>query len=177
MYHGFEAIQPEQLRENPFQLIGKEWMLVTAGTLEAFNTMTASWGGMGVLWNRPVAFAFVRPQRYTFEFMNRAEMFTLSFFERRYREALNFCGTHSGRDVDKMAATGLRPIAVEPTAVTFTQARLVFVCRKLYAQDLEGGAFTVPEVDAEMYARHDYHRMFIGELLKVLVARQVTGVA
>lgn len=175
MLHGFESIKPERLHENPFQIIGQEWMLVTAGTLEAFNTMTASWGGMGVLWNRPVTFAFVRPQRYTFQFMNRADTFTLSFFERRYREALTLCGTQSGRNVDKMAATGLRPIEAAPDAITFAQARLVFVCRKLYAQDLEGGAFTVPEVDAEVYPHHDYHRLFIGEILTALVAKQTTG--
>ncbi len=177
MSYGFETIKPERLHENPFQIIGQEWMLVTAGTLEAFNTMTASWGGMGVLWNRPVTFAFVRPQRYTFQFMNRADTFTLSFFERRYREALSFCGTQSGRNADKMAATGLTPLTVEPNTVAFAQARLVFVCRKLYAQDLEGRAFTVPEIDAEVYANQDYHRLFIGEVLTVMVAKQTTGVA
>lgn len=176
MDHGFETVKPERLHENPFQLIGQEWMLVTAGTLGTFNTMTANWGGMGVLWNRPVTFVFVRPQRYTFQFMNRAETFTLSFFERRYREALSFCGSHSGRAVDKMTATGLTPIAVEPDAVTFQQARLVFVCRKLYAQDLEGDAFTVPEVAADIYPSHDYHRLFIGEVLTVLAAKRTTAV-
>ena len=175
MNHGFESLKPERLHENPFQIIGQEWMLVTAGTIEAFNTMTASWGGMGVLWNRPVTFAFVRPQRYTFQFINRADTFTLSFFERRYREALSFCGTQSGRYADKMAATGLTAQAVEPDAVTFAQARLVFVCRKLYAQDLQGSAFTVPEINAEVYPSQDYHRLFIGEVLTVLVAKQTTG--
>ncbi|MBN1920459.1 MAG: flavin reductase [Anaerolineae bacterium] len=175
MNHGFETLKPERLHENPFQIIGQEWMLVTAGTLEAFNTMTASWGGMGVLWNRPVTFAFVRPQRYTFQFMNRADTFTLSFFDKRYREALSFCGAQSGRYTDKMAATGLTPQAIAPDTVTFAQARLVFVCRKLYAQDLEGSAFTAPEINAEIYPSQDYHRLFIGEVLTVLVARQMTG--
>lgn len=177
MVHGFEIVKPERLHENPFQIIGQEWMLVTAGTADAFNTMTASWGGMGVLWNRPVTFVFVRPQRYTFQFMNRADTFTLSFFEQRYREALSFCGTQSGRNVDKMAATGLTPLAVESDVVAFAQARLVFVCRKLYAQDLESSAFTAPEIDAEVYPHHDHHRLFIGEVLTALVAKRTTGVA
>lgn len=177
MNHGFDILKPERLHENPFQIIGQEWMLVTAGTLEAFNTMTASWGGMGVLWNRPVAFTFVRPQRFTFQFMNRADTFTLSFFDRRYRDALSFCGTQSGRYTDKMAETGLKPMAVEPNTVTFAQARLVLICRKLYAQDLVGSAFSVPEVDAEVYPSQDYHRLFIGEILTVMVAKQATGVA
>ena len=92
-------------REDALHLIGKEWMLVTAGTPENFNTMTASWGGIGWLWNKPVAFVFVRPERHTFGFVEREERFTLSFLGEEHRDILNFCGTKSGRDCDKIAAT------------------------------------------------------------------------
>ncbi len=102
-------IDPKEITDNPFALIGNDWMLITAGSQRRFNTMTASWGGLGVLWGRQVAVCFVRPTRYTYGFMERSKRFTLSFFSRRCRSALNLCGTRSGRDVDKVAATGLTP--------------------------------------------------------------------
>ncbi|MBN1261825.1 MAG: flavin reductase [Anaerolineae bacterium] len=178
MSQGFESLDPLQLHESPFKLIGKDWMLVTAGSLAHFNTMTASWGMLGHLWERPVAFAFVRPQRYTFEFMETYDAFTLSFFNhRQYRETLLYCGTHSGRDVDKMAATGLRPLSVGLNTVTFEQARLVLVCRKLYAQDLTPESFVAPEIDSSIYAAKDYHRVYVGEVVEALVKQETQGVA
>ncbi len=165
MIQNFKAIEAAKLQANPFNLIGKEWMLVTAGTLAHFNTMTASWGGLGELWNRQVAFVFVRPQRYTFEFIERATDFTLTFFGREHRPALNFCGSHSGRDVDKIAATGLTPLAADNGAVYFAEARLVFECRKLYAQDFQERSFIMPDIAAEVYPTKDYHRMYIAEIV------------
>ncbi len=167
MNPSFEKIAPDAITDNVFQLIGQDWMLVTAGTPDDFNTMTASWGGLGELWNRRVAFAFVRPQRYTFEFMERAPSFTLSFFAETHRDALKFCGTHSGRKVDKMAETGLIPVPTPLDSVAFAQARLVLVCRKLYAQDIAGEHFIVPEVREEVYPAADYHRLYIGEIVEV----------
>jgi flavin reductase (DIM6/NTAB) family NADH-FMN oxidoreductase RutF len=165
------AISPVALRDNPFQVIGRDAMLITAGTLESFNTMTASWGTLGHLWNRDVCFCFIRPQRYTLGFMERASHFTLSFFAETYRAALDFCGSHSGRDVDKIAATGLTPVAGVTGAVYFAQARLVFECRKLYAQDLTGAAFVDPAIPAEVYAKGDFHRMYVGEIVRCLARR------
>ena len=118
--------------ENAFDLIGKEWMLVTAGNKEKFNTMTASWGGIGWLWNKPVAFIFIRPERYTHDFIERESRLTLSFYEEDCRGILQFCGTKSGRDVDKVKETGLKPVALESGAMTFEQARLTLDCRKLF---------------------------------------------
>lgn len=164
----FRNADPAQLQENAIHLIGQDWMLVTAGTLVDFNTMTASWGGLGELWSRQVAFIFVRPQRYTYQFLERSEHFTLSFFTETYREALNFCGIHSGRNVDKMEATDLTPVETDMGAVTFKEARLVLVCRKVYAQDLRGDHFTVPDIDAEIYPRKDYHRWYVGEIVRCL---------
>ena len=104
-------IEPNMIDRNVFQLIGSDWMLITAGTPESYNTMTASWGGMGVLWGKNVCFCFIRPTRHTYQFIEKADVFSLSFFEERYRGALEICGTKSGRDIDKAAATGLIPVA------------------------------------------------------------------
>lgn len=128
-------------KENTIDLIGKEWMLVTAGTSEHFNMMTASWGGLGFLWNKPVAFVFVRPERHTHSFIEENSHLTLSFFGKECRDALNFCGTKSGRDFNKAQATGLKPIVTEGGQVTFEQARLTLECRKLYKTTMEATEF------------------------------------
>lgn len=163
----FKTIKPTAVGDNVFKLIDKDWMLITAGSIKSWNTMTASWGGLGVLWNKPVAFAFVRPTRHTYGFMERAGRFTLSFFPERYRKALAFCGTHSGRDTDKAAATGLAPLAVAPGAVSFKQARLVLVCRKLYTTDIDPARFVDPKID-RLYPKKDYHRLYVGEITTCL---------
>ena len=137
----FTEIVPTAIRDNAFQAIGKEWMLITAGPLGGCNTMTASWGAWGELWNKPVAFCFVRPQRHTFGFMERAEWYTLSFFRAAHKQALEYLGTHSGRDGDKIAASGLAPVATPFGTVTFGEARLVLECRKLYASDILRDSF------------------------------------
>ncbi len=155
------------LKENPFRLIGSDWMLITAGTPEKFNTMTASWGGLGVLWERSVAFCFVRPTRYTREFMERSGTFTLSFFGEEQRKALQYCGTHSGRDTDKVKEAGLTPVK-EGGFIFFDEARLVLACRKIYFQDIGPERFLDPRIDA-MYPQKDYHRMYVGEIAKCLV--------
>lgn len=164
----FTSVDPTTLRDNVFRAIGEEWMLVTAGTPDHYNTMTASWGGWGELWHRHVAFVFVRPQRYTYQFMERATAFTLSFFPPEYHEALSYCGSVSGRDVDKAAATGLTPVPGPLDTVYFAQARLVLVCRKLYAQDLRAECFVDPLVRAESYPRADFHRLYVGEIVTCL---------
>ncbi len=168
MEDSFDVIETTEIQDNTFQLIDKEWMLITAGPRTDFNTMTASWGGFGSLWGRHVVFAFVRPQRYTYQFMERAASFTLTFFAPQYHDALMYCGTHSGRDVDKMEATGLTPVAGPADTVYFAEARLALFCRKLYAQDLEGAYFTVPQIDTEIYAAGDYHRLYVGAVTRCL---------
>lgn len=136
-------------KEDIIQLIGKEWMLVSAGTPDHFNTMTASWGGVGYLWNKPVAFVFVRPERYTHQFIEANERMTLSFLGEEYRKILNFCGVRSGRDCDKAKETGLRPVATELGSVGFEQARLTIEGRKLYKGTFKAENF----MDAEALSR------------------------
>lgn len=162
----FVELDPLELQDNMFRRIGREWMLITAGKPEKFNTMTASWGGVGVLWNTNVTFSFVRPSRYTYGFMEKEKYYTLSFFGADCRRALQFCGSKSGRDVDKVAETGLTPVFDAP-APYFAEAELVLVCRKLYTQDLDTERLLDPALMAN-YKDGDVHRMYVGEITKVL---------
>ena len=162
----FREISVEQLKDNPFTLINKDWMLITAGDAEKHNTMTASWGGVGELWGRYVSTIYIRPQRYTLEFVEREDCYSLCFFDESYRPALNFCGSKSGRDYDKDKETGLTP-CFDEAAPYYQQARLVFLCRKLYRQDMEESAFLDKGL-LEKWYDNDLHRMFIGEIIKVL---------
>ena len=163
----FREISVEELKDNPFTLINKDWMLITAGNQDKHNTMTASWGGVGELWGKYVSTIYIRPQRYTLEFVEREEYYSLCFFGPEYRQALSLCGSKSGRDVDKDAATGLTP-RFDQAAPYYEQARLVFICRKLYKQDMTEEAFLDKSLLDKWYD-NDLHRMFIGEIVKVLV--------
>jgi flavin reductase (DIM6/NTAB) family NADH-FMN oxidoreductase RutF len=166
METGFQTLDPESVQDNVFKLIGKDWMLITAGIRESFNTMTASWGGMGVLWDKKVCFAFVRPTRYTFEFLEKSEFYTFSFLEEQYRDILMYCGTKSGRDVNKVIETNLTPIFGNGT-VFFAEARLVMECRKIYVQDITPGNF-LDQTMNEYYPKKDYHRIYVGEIIRCL---------
>jgi flavin reductase (DIM6/NTAB) family NADH-FMN oxidoreductase RutF len=129
--------------------------------------MTASWGGLGVLWERKVATCYIRPTRHTFGFVEQSPQFTLSFFDETHRKALTYCGTHSGRDTDKVKGAGLTPVK-EGGFVYFSEARLVLACRKIYSQDIGPERFLDPRIEG-MYPQKDYHRMYIGEIVKCLV--------
>ena len=163
-----KEIAPEAITDNTFKLIGKDWMLVTAGTEASFNTMTAAWGGLGILWEKKICFCVIRPTRYTYAFMEKSEGFTLSFFEERYRDVLTYCGTKSGKDVNKIAQTGLTPV-FDDGAVYFSEARLVMVCGKIYTQDIVPDNFLDPGM-ATFYPEKDYHRMYVGEIRRCLRA-------
>lgn len=163
----FKRISPEELQENPFDLIGKDWMLVTAGNEAKFNTMTASWGGVGVLWNKPVCFVFVRPSRYTYEFTESCDTLSLSFFDESKRDVLKLCGSKSGREIDKVKKCGLTPLFTEDGCVAFEDARLVLCCKKLYTEDLKEERFLDPEL-LKNYASGDYHRVYVCEILSIM---------
>lgn len=164
----FKEIKTEALQFNPFSKIGKEWMLITAGNEEKFNTMTASWGGVGVLWNENVVTTYIRPGRYTKEFVDANDTFTLSFFDSEYRNALNICGTISGRDEDKVAKAGLTPYFIEGT-VAFQEANMIMVCKKMYHDTIKPELFKAGENIDKYYPEKDYHTMYISRILKVLV--------
>ena len=154
---------------NVFKQIGDDWMLITAGDQRNFNTMTASWGTMGILWHLPVAFCFVRPHRYTFEFMEASDFYTLCFLEDQYRDILQFCGTRSGRDVDKVAETGLVPLTTETGNIYYEQCKLVLECRKLYSDWLTEESFMVQNLTGKNYPKKDFHKFYIGEIISCLV--------
>jgi flavin reductase (DIM6/NTAB) family NADH-FMN oxidoreductase RutF len=164
----YKQIDPAKISDNLIGLIASDWMLVTAGTREKFNTMTANWGGTGYLWRRPVVFVFVRPERYTYEFIENTDGFTLTFFEEKYRDALNLCGAKSGRDIDKVAETGLTPHFTELGYPAFTEARLVMECRKLYANQLTREAFLYSEpLETHYSTKGGLHKLYIAEIEKV----------
>ncbi|MCF0123001.1 MAG: flavin reductase family protein [Ruminiclostridium sp.] len=160
-------LQPKDLRENVFSLLDDRWTLITAGDQGHCNTMTASWGGLGVLWNKNVATIYVRPQRYTFEFLEAAPCFTLSFFGEEWKKALAYCGRVSGREADKFSHCGFHVDMAGEHAPYIREADMVLVCRKLYWNDLE--AAHMDPVALEHYEKQDYHRMYIGEITKILV--------
>lgn len=161
----FKQISPKEIETNVFSLIGEQWMLVTAGTAERCNTMTASWGGLGVLWGAPMATIYIRPQRYTFEFLEKSDTFSLCFFPPQYREALALCGSKSGRDVDKIKQCGLTVLTSEEGTPYFEQAQLALICKKTYWQDLDHTHFLDEAIEQKWYNK-DYHRMYFGEILR-----------
>ncbi|GAA0801399.1 flavin reductase family protein [Faecalicatena orotica] len=165
---GFKEISVEELQFNPFTKIGKEWMLVTAGDETSHNTMTASWGGVGVMWGKNVVSVYIRPQRYTKEFVDANDTFTLSFYDEAYKKALGICGSKSGRDCDKEAEAGLTPYYVDGTTA-FEEANMILVCKKQYHQDMAAEHFDEKENDEKCYPQKDYHTMYMAEIVKVLV--------
>ncbi len=163
----FQKVDPKTLYFNPFAAIGDQWMLITAGTPERCSTMTASWGGLGVIWGAPSATCYIRPQRYTKEFVDREEYFTLAFFGEEHRKALQLCGSRSGREVDKVKECGFTVKAAECGAPYFEEAELVLVCRKRFAQEMDAAG--IPEdVKKQWYPDEDYHTLYIGEIVEVL---------
>jgi flavin reductase (DIM6/NTAB) family NADH-FMN oxidoreductase RutF len=160
----FRKTEPGILKENVFRLINKDWMLITAGNAEHFNTMTASWGTLGILWNKPIAICFIRPQRFTFEFTEKHPFFTLSFFDAQYKDILNYCGKYSGRNVDKITKTGLKPVLTPLGNITFEQCRLVLECEKLYSDYLKEDNFTIKTIISAHYPGKDFHKFYIGEI-------------
>lgn len=168
-----KEINVSELNINPMTMIAKEWMLVTAGNEDrGYNTMTASWGHLGSMWGHggglPTAVIYLRPQRYTKEFVDREELFTLSVFPEEYKKDLGYLGRTSGRDGDKVAATGLTPV-FEGEYTYFAQAKLVLVCRKLYRSTLSEEGFQDKSILTDHYPNRDLHDMYIGEIVKVLV--------
>ncbi len=162
----FKRIEPKALDMKPFYDFDKGWALLSAGNADGFNTMTVSWGGVGTLWSKPVATVYVRPQRYTREFIEREAYYTLSLFGGEHREALTLLGKESGRDGDKLAKTDLTA-SFEPKtgAPVFEQAQINLVCRKLYADDIKAEQFIDDSLIKHIYPTSDFHRIYIGEVI------------
>ena len=166
----FVSRKPEEIKENPFSLIGHDWMLLTAAKPDgSFNTMTASWGGVGVLWNKPVLYCFIRPQRYTHEFTEASARISATFFSEDYRAALTLCGRKSGRELDKVKECGLTPVVGDGGHVYFAEAKLVLNGKKLYTGKIDPAGFADAAIDKN-YALKDYHTVYVYEIEEVLVA-------
>lgn len=164
----WKEINVRDVKENFIQLISSDWALVTAGDKTSHNTMTVSWGGAGEMWGKDVTFIFVRPQRYTLGFIEQQDYYSVCFFDSHYKEALKLCGTKSGRDCDKDREAGITP-CFDEKAPYYREAKLVLICRKMAAQDISPASFLNAEIDKKWYPAKDYHRMFVGEIEKVLV--------
>ena len=165
--NAMKEIKLEETMINPFALIGKDWLVLTAGDEKGYNGMTVSWGHLGCLWspNRPTAVAYVRESRYTKKFIDENDLFTLSLISDK--KALGYLGSHSGRDEDKFANAGVKPMFVDGTTAV-EGAKLVLVCRKLYAAPLSEEGFVDKSILEKDYGSGNMHTMYVGEIIKVL---------
>ena len=154
----------EKVSINPFTKFAKDWALVTAGTKEKFNSMTIAWGGMGTLWRVPVLQIFIRPNRYTFKFLEENDYFTVSFYDKKYKKALGIMGSKSGKDFDKVQLTGLTPKFLE-NGITYEEATETYVCKKIYMKEMDKSKF--PEKVGDMYKDEPAHYVIFGELVNV----------
>ena len=162
----FKEIKAKDLGENFIKNIADEWMLISAGNEDGYNMMTASWGFVGEMWGNDTVIAAVRPQRYTMEFIDKNDYFTLSFYGDK-KDIHKVCGSLSGRDVNKTEMTGLTPVFSDDT-VYFDEARLVIVCKKQYVAPLTENGFIDKQILDKWY-NGDLHNMIFGKIEKVLV--------
>lgn len=157
-----------EFRTDIFSQFNKKWALLTAGNGDSFNTMTISWGGMGTIWNKPVVTVYIRSSRYTHEFIDREDYFTVSFFPEEYKKTLGVLGSKSGRDMDKMHDSGLTPRNLDKS-VTFEEAETTLVCKKLFKQTLDKDNFVETEASARSFYDGDAeHDMYIGEVVEII---------
>lgn len=171
----YNRIEATELPDNVVDLISKQWMLVTAGTKDSYNTMTASWGAVGYIWSKPSTFITVRDTRYTYQFLQREESFTLSFFTEEYRGALRICGTKSGRDTDKVAEAGLTPLETPSGLMSFKEARMIIECKKMFVQEMDYAHLTAPYKAEIMEASYNNepakHQLFISEITAIWIKK------
>ncbi len=163
----FKEITAKEIKDNLIEKIANEWMLITAGDESGYNMMTASWGFMGEMWGADSVVAAIRPQRYTMEFVNKSDYFTLSFYGDR-KDIHKVCGSMSGRDVNKTELTGLTPVFENGTAY-FDEAKLVLICKKQYVGKLDESNFIDKEPIDKWYPTKDFHYMIMGKIEKVLI--------
>lgn len=163
----FKSIDITQFNVNPFTKIGKEWMLITAKKGNSVNTMTASWGGLGVMWGKSVAFIGIRPQRYTKEFIDNSNTFSLCFFDEKYKNTLSYLGTVSGRDENKIEISKLS-LNTYKDVPFFEEANCVINCKKLYCQELQANCFIDTSLNEKWYPNKDYHSLYFAEITEII---------
>ena len=166
----FREISTAEIKENVFELFKTNWGLVTAGDSDGFNTMTVSWGAVGELWGKDMATIYIRPQRYTEEFLNKSDYFTISFYPLDMKKQIHgVCGSKSGRDVDKVKECGITP-CFDENAPYFKEAQLVLVCKKVAKAKFDPCDFIDGSIDGSWYPDKDYHYVYYGEIEKVLIS-------
>ncbi len=165
----FQKINIQDLQMNAWNDIGKHWMLITAGDDQKVNTMTASWGGVGVLWGQDVVHAYIRPQRYTKQFVDQQSCFSLSFFDDHKKE-LSVLGSVSGRDTDKIKDVDFHVTYLDGVP-TFEEARLVFIVEKIYEDLIKPENFIDSSLNEKWYPDQDYHTVYIAKIKGVYVQK------
>ncbi len=165
---GYKQIAPDQIPGNIIKMLSEDWMLITAGNDAGFNMMTASWGGLGYLLGKPVAFCFINPARYTYQLMEKNDTFTLTFYTEAYRKALEYCGSTSGKDTDKVKGSGLTPITTPEGSKAFGEAWMIIECRKLISQSLSTESISNEKVREEWLGKQ-VNKMYAGEIINVWI--------
>lgn len=164
----FKTINPKNIKDNLIKCFSEEWALITAGNADSYNMMTASWGFAGEMWGDDSIAVVVRPQRYTMEFINKNDYFTVSLYGDR-KDIHKICGSKSGRDINKTAEAGLTPLSNDKY-VYFKEARMVLVVKKQFVQQLSPDGFIDKSIIDKWYPQNDFHNMIIGKIEKVLIA-------
>lgn len=166
----FKEIDINELYLNPFTKIGKDWMLITAKHNDKINTMTASWGGLGFMWGKNVAYTVIRPQRYTKQFIDNNDYFSLCFFNNDYKKTLSYLGSVSGKDENKIENSKLSILQYNDIPL-FYESKLVLICKKLYMQEIEKDCFIDKSLNNLWYKNNDYHTLYISEITNVFVKK------
>lgn len=164
----FKEIKLNKYNIDPFELKDK-WMLVTAKKDNDINTMTASWGGFGIMWNKEVAFVVIRPQRFTKEFVDASESFSLCFFDEAYKKQLAYLGKVSGRDENKIEKSALTAVIDDTQIPYFQEADVILFVKKLYAQPMGEEFFIEKSIIEKWFVEKDFHTLYIAEIEKILI--------
>lgn len=164
---GYKRIAPDKIPGNYIKLLS-DWTLITSGTADQMNVMTASWGGIGSFWEKPVVFCFLNPTRYSVKTMDKGDTYTISFYTEAYKDNLKYCGSVSGSTTDKIKGSGLTPITTPSCATAFSEAWMIFECKKIVSQQLSSDAVVDKSLPSE-WSKNGYHKMYIGEIVNVWV--------
>lgn len=165
---GFRKVDADRIPGNIIHMLSNDWSLITSGKEGKANTMTASWGGVGRFWEKPVAFCFLNPTRYSVKTMDDGDTYTISFYTAAYKDALNYAGSVSGRNTDKIKGIGLTPIVTPSGAPAFAEAWMIFECKKIVAQPISADAVIEKPANAD-WTKNGYHKLYIGEILNVWI--------
>lgn len=171
----FQAVSPTEIKDNVFKLVGQDYTVITAGKEESFNSMTASYGGWGQLFEKPVTWCFLRANRYTLEVMKKEQTYTMSYFDDQYKDQVIFLGSKSGRDTDKMKEITLTKVSTPSGDITYKEARLIIECKLIEITTVDSKDFYLEEnkkfVEDAFKETKDYHKIVFGEITNVWIKK------